>query len=467
MKKLNLILLSFLLAFCFACQNEPKSKDTWFVGKIDNPRVDYVVIKQSRFTLDTAKLDDNNFFHYKFPETVKEGVYSFVHDETYSFYITPGDSLLMLANTLDFENSIYFTNTHAEENNFLKEINTKIYSNKFKWPELCDSSFDDFNEKISIHQNELKASLDEFIAKNEKTSAKFKRVIKNAIIYNELYNRENYLYAQISTASDESEILDTYYIHREYIPYEVDTFEVYFPYYRLLHTYFDNMVLDSLNRKTSYSKSDVELKRYKLNLIDKLIDNQGVKNNMLYTTVRRYLLYATDSVEEREILDQHNNLNTCNFSITELENLSKFTIAMKPGKKLPEIRLLTHDNLDTYLENIIKRPSLLYFWSDKDIQHHKQIHKRIEELKRKYPEYDFIGFNLDNHFKNWRRTVNQLAYDTDFEYQFYYPKQAIDKLVINFKNKAIIVDEKGVIFNANNHLYQADIENELLMLLNM
>lgn len=467
MKYTQQILLSILSLFIFSCDKQQKPQDTWFVGKIDNPRKDYIIIKQNRFILDTAKLDENNYFYYKFPEDVKEGIYSFVHDETYSFYITAGDSLLMLANTLDFENSIYYTNSHAKENNFFKEINKTIYANKFNWTELCDSSYEDFSSRLESNQKELMQRLDSFLSKNDKTSDKFKHIIKSAINANELYNKESYLYAQQSILEHDEFIPQKYYEHREQIPLAVDTFEVYFPYYRLLHTYFDNMALDSLNRTTAYSKSDAELKEYKLNLIDQLIEQEGVRNNMFYTTVRRYLLHATDSTEEKKILNLHHQLSTCSISKEKLDDLSFYTIALKPGKTIPNLRILTHDNSDTYLRDVIKRPSLLYFWSDKDLQHHKEIHRRVRDLAIKFPEFDYIGINLDDHFKNWRKTINRLAYNGDFEYQLYHPKEGAKELVVSFKNKAIILDAEARIIQNHTHIFQADIENELLESLNM
>ena len=63
------IALLFIL-FIAACQPNPTNDSTWLVGKIDNPTQEYVIIKHNRNQLDTVKIDDTNFFRYKFRRDV-------------------------------------------------------------------------------------------------------------------------------------------------------------------------------------------------------------------------------------------------------------------------------------------------------------------------------------------------------------------------------------------------------------
>ena len=139
---------------------------------------------------------------------------------------------------------------------------------------------------------------------------------------------------------------------------------------------------------------------------------------------------------------------------------------LTPNHEIPNVMLLTADNTVKDLHSCFNRPSVLYFWSTGSIKHFKNIHSRAAELRDKYPEYDFIGINTDEHFKNWRNVVRSSGYDTQREYQFENREVARKKLVINSMNKAIIVDRKGMILEGNTNLFNREIEDQLLGFLN-
>src|SRR5699024_5034888 len=109
---------------------------------------------------------------------------------------------------------------------------------------------------------------------------------------------------------------------------------------------------------------------------------------------------------------------------------------------------------------------VLFFWSKKDIQHHKVIHTRAKELHAKFPEYNFIGINTNGHFKRWRSEIEKSGYDKDSEFQLFNPELAEKQLVITSNNKVIILDNNGVIRNGHINIYHRNIENELLQYLN-
>jgi hypothetical protein len=87
-------------------------------------------------------------------------------------------------------------------------------------------------------------------------------------------------------------------------------------------------------------------------------------------------------------------------------------------------------------------------------------------LKAKYPEYDFIGINIDLHFKKWLKVVKNAGFDPSMEYQVENFEVAELKLVIDSVNKAIIVDDQGIILNGNANIFNYSVEAELLGFLN-
>ena len=140
---------------------------------------------------------------------------------------------------------------------------------------------------------------------------------------------------------------------------------------------------------------------------------------------------------------------------------------LTPGKTLPNVMLVSHDNVMKDIHTIINRPTVLYFWSAESVKHFKNLHSRAAELKSKYPEYDFIGINTDTHFKKWKEVVTKSGYNTAHEYQLENIKDAEQKLLINSMNKAIIVDRKGTIRDGHTNLFSPTIEDNLLGFLNI
>lgn len=468
MIKLSPFVLLALALSLVSCQTKSTDKETWFVGKIDNPIQDYILLKHNRLLIDTIKLDKYNFFYYSFKNPVTEGMYNFVHEDDYPFYIAEGDSLLLHANTMDFETSLYYSNDHAAENNLLMRLNHRFKNDNFYWTQLQDFTPEELDKKLADRVKENKKILQNFIKDHPTASKRFLRIAKGVIKQDELLNRERYLLIHRITDDIASplQIPDDFYEYRKSINFDKDTMEVYYPYFRLLHTYLDNIALDRFDQRMSFDRRDYELNKYKLKLIDSMVSNRDIKNQLLYTSTRNFLLYTKEPSEEKDFLSLHNQLSSCPISKSDLNDLSTYTLKIKPGNSVPDVQLLTIDNTEANLLSIIKQPSVLFFWSYKDIQHQKTIHTRAQELQNKFPEYQFIGINTDDHFKKWRSEVNKLAYEKDSEFQLYNPKVAEKDLVITSSNKVLIIDAKGIIRNGHANIYQRNIENELLQYLN-
>lgn len=468
MSKFSLCVV-FLASLLFnTCSVKKSDKNTWLAGKIDNPTQDFILVQYNRVLIDSVKLDENNFFHYKFKETVKEGMYTFIHENSYSFYIAPGDSLLVVGNTLDFDSSLYYSNDHAAENNFIQLLFKRLKYESFHWSELHKFSVEEFDNELNRRHKEAIQLLKEFKINNPNTSNSFMRIAKGTIEQERLLNRERYIQAHFSNDYGIDKILpESFFTHRKEISFDQDTMEVYFPYYKMLDTYFDNLVINYYDSKELFNRSDYELNEFKMQLMDSIVNNQSIKNQLLYTTTRNFLLHTKSELNEEKLLSLHNQMSDCTYSKANLVELKKHTSRIKTGNLVPNTRLISIDNTEVELSHIITKPSLIYFWSYKDIKHQKNIHARVLELEAKYPEYQFIGINTDDHFKTWRNEVSKLGYTKENEFQLYNPKQGKEELVVNVKNKILLLDENAIIYNGHTNIFHRNIENELLQYLNM
>ncbi|HET8810304.1 MAG TPA: hypothetical protein VFM65_08580, partial [Flavobacteriaceae bacterium] len=72
-------------------------------------------------------------------------------------------------------------------------------------------------------------------------------------------------------------------------------------------------------------------------------------------------------------------------------------------------------------------------------------HKIARELRRKYPEINFIGINIDDSEPQiWLDALRKNGYDQDFEYQI---RNSGDKKILytNYLNKVLFINKKGEI----------------------
>ena len=200
MKKTLLIFL--LIALIVSCNDKEESSngDTWLSGEIVNPKSDYIYITQYNKVLDTVKLDNNNFFTYKF-KNPKEGIYSFNHNEYQAVYIEPGDSILLRVNTIEFDESLSFSGQGGDKNNLLMDfflLNEKEAPLLARYNQLPPAEFE---TKLDSLRNEWESIYTSFLSKNEPTKT-FKEVAESNIDY--IYNMRKELYT--STHANKSSI---------------------------------------------------------------------------------------------------------------------------------------------------------------------------------------------------------------------------------------------------------------------
>lgn len=467
----KILLLNFCVLLCISC-NQTSSEacgGAWVGGEVVNPKRDYVIISKSRTIVDTVPLDDKNFFLYQF-EQVDPGVYFFIHNEYQAMYLEPGDSIMLRVNTLEFDESLYYTGKGSEKNNFMMEMflmnereNEMVTGFYLLNPSEFEQKMDSFAKvRLELYK--------EFVSKKQ-PSAAFKEVAEAAVHY-DIYSKKELYVSAISRkknydATNEDLVIPmSFYDFRKNVDYGNDRLRDYYPYYRYLSYHLDNLAFNNYEGEALFDRFSYVHNYHKNILIDSLITNENLKNRMLRTGAHKYFLNAKHEEEEVKMLNQFLSLSTNEEDHQEIRELAKAMMRLTPGHTIPNQMLLTTDNTVKDLHSAINGPTVIYFWSNQSVKHYKNIHTRASELKSKYPEYNFIGINLDAHFKKWLKIVKNSGYDALTEYQFENFDDAEMKLIIDSVNKAMIVDENGTILNGNTNIFDRSIEEELLGYLN-
>lgn len=448
-----------------SCNSNKKDVNTtsWIGGEIVNPKVDFVVLSKGNCVLDTVPLDANNFFMYN-SATLEKGLYFFQHHEYQSFYLEPGDSLLLRVNTIDFDESLTYSGKGAARNNLLMEFFLMNEAEEKLVPNWYHMAAEEFEMKLDSLQNIRKKLHEEYLAHNEEDT-NFAEFVDASMRYDYFTKKEFYASVNIKNGKGDK-IAASFYDFRKNIDYENESLRFYYPYYNFFNPHFDNLVYQHSGKEGYYDKRSLEHNRAKLDLVNKMVTNDSLKNSLLRSMTRMYLLRAKNADNKKEVTDLFLALNNSPTHHEEINQLSLATISLTPGKRIPDLKVICPNNEAKGLISIINKPTVFYFWSSQSMKHYKDIHTKASELRGKYPEYDFIGINTDTHFKKWRAVVLKANFNKSFEYQFDNITEAQRKLVLNSVNKAFIVNKEGIILESNTNLFNKEIETQLLANLN-
>jgi len=451
--------------FLISCNSGDKDSVTtsWIGGEIVNPKVEFVVLSKGNCVLDTVPLDSNNFFMYN-SSTLEEGLYFFQHYEYQAFYLEPGDSLLLRVNTIDFDESLTYSGHGATRNNLLMDFFLMNEVEEKLVPNWYHVSPEEFETKLDSLQRIRKKLHEDYLSHNEHDPS-FAEFVDASMRYDYFTKKEFYASVNIKNGKGDK-IPEAFYDFRDSIDYENESLRFYYPYYNFFNPHFDNLVYQNSGKDGYYDKRSLAHNTAKLDMVNNVVTNDSLKNSLLRSITRMYLLRAKNAENKEQVTNLFLALNNSPTHHEEINQLSQATISLTPGKRIPNLMVICPNNEAKGLTSIISKPTVFYFWSSRSMKHYKDIHTKASELRGKYPEYDFIGINTDTHFKKWRAVVLKAGYDKAYEFQFDNITEAQRKLVLNSVNKAFIVDKEGIIIEGNTNLFKKEIETQLLANLN-
>lgn len=462
--KLLLPLIALMLGSC--ADLKVKEELTYFGGEIVNPRLPYVLLAKNSKIVDTIELDDNNFFMYQIKD-LEAGLYSFIHREYQLMHIEPGDSIMIRVNTFEFDESLAYTGKGSVKNNFLINmfLQNERENNKMReFYQLSPEAFEKALDSMRTGRSELFAH---FKTKMHPSDG-FIEVAQAGIDYDYYAKKELYPFAHYGSnhLQNMENLPADFYAFRKNIDYGNDNLSTYYPYYQYLKVHMDNLTYSTYMKRAKFNRNSRLHTTTKINLIDSLITHQELKNNLIYTATRRFVLHAKDTKNNEEMLGIFLSKNTSEKQKASLEKLIAYCDNMMPGKPLPNQMVVTSENTVKDLHSMIKRPTILFFWSGESASHYKRIHNRAAELKAKFPEYDFFGISVDENHENWLNIISSKGYNPEKEFRFNDVAQAEEQLVLSSANKAIITDRNGTIVVNNTNLFVSNFESQLVGLLN-
>lgn len=459
-----LLFSSLNLLFLCSCNKEFKSSDyrAYFGGEVKNPTNRFIYFSKDGVVIDTIPLQKNNTFFVQF-DSLAPGMYSFKHDPEYQYvYFDKNDSIMVHINSKDFDESIIFCGRGDAKNNYLMESYLKNESDKEKMFDVYDYDISKFNSNSDSTYKSNKKSYN--VHKNDiKWSKEFDEFAKASLDFNYYSKKELYpIIHKLRTAEDIFEKLPNhYYDYRKTIDFNNVQLATYSPFVMYLSHLLNNA--GAVKYHNHFSDIDLALTTNinKLNIADTLIKNEKVKNSILNNIAFSYLLEDQNMVNNQKFLESYRKFSTDNSKKNEILKIGNAIQLLIAGNQLPEVSLVDKDGLTVSSNSIVKKKTVLFFYTKEALTHLAAAHKKVLAFKSKYPNYQFIAINLDKDQKEWLELLSNYKFENIQEFRCANFEDIKNKWAITKIHRALVLDENGKIKNAFTNLFDVKFENEL------
>jgi len=459
-----LLLASSVIALFYSCNKAYKGDNftAYFGGEVTNPNNPYILFCRNSEVIDSAKIDENNRFFIKF-DSLTPGLYTFKNEPEYQYvYFDKNDSIMVRINAEDFDNSIIFCGRGDQKNNFLMEMYMKNEDDRSKLFDVFDYSIVDFNKNIDSSYASKKKF---YTIKREaiKWSDDFDKYAKATIDFHHYSKKEMYPTAHMMrTGEDIYEKLPTdFYEYRKMINYNDVQLSGFSPFVNYLSYMLNNV--STIHYHNHYSPLDLALRTNikKLNFADSLIKNKAVKNIILNNIAFTYLLEDQNMVNNKLFLDTYHKYSTDKSKKNEIVKIGNAIQLLKIGNPLPKVELVDSNNQLISSNDILKKKTVIFLWTEHLSSHMIAAHKKIQALKAKHPDYQFVGINLDKDQDLWKAKLHELKYAGITEYRCTNFEDLKAKWAIMKVHRTIVLDQNGAIKNAFTNLFDINFEKEL------
>ncbi|MEK9788772.1 MAG: hypothetical protein VW261_07840 [Flavobacteriaceae bacterium] len=458
MKKVYCFLL-FLGLISLSCNKEKQETQSIFLaGQIINPSSRNVTLYGGNRTVETFGLDDQLRFQKTF-DSLPNGIYKLEHLPEYqSLLLEKGDSLWVRINAAAFDESIVFSGRGASKNNFLMELVLKqkkenqYLSGKYSSKR---ESFSHLIDSLVLEKKKLWIGMDSV----NTLSLAAQKVTQAAYIYPYATIRERYALLRGSQWTVEEDSL--YFDYRKYLNYGDNDLAFFDPYI--------NYILNFINEKAlatgaSYfqvkQNTDFNIKR--LEVLDKSIKGTLLRNNLARAIALEEILNFENHSQHERFLKYYATVNSSPVYLAEVLDLHTDISRMEAAKPLPEIQLQNAAR-DTISSSKLTqgKSTVLYFWSQTQMNHYRNTLERMSVYRKKYPEVRFIGICIQP-FNNMVDEVQKiLELDPADQFALVNFENASKAWVLTLLNKAIIIDPKGRLIEGFGNFSDTNFESLL------
>lgn len=440
----------------------------YFGGEVINPTVRYVLFCKNDEVIDTIKLKADNTFFKKF-DSLTPGMYNFKHEPEYQYvFFDKNDSLMVHINTKNFDESVVYCGRGDEKNNFLMEMYLRNENNKDKMFKVFDYDLKDFT---ATENKTFEANTKYYTNKKQEInwSEEFDIFAKASVDFPHYSKNELYplIHKKRTGKNITSEISPSFYDFRKKIDYSSEALSNYSPYVMYINHMLDNISEFKIISKNEESKSynpinqALKINLKKLSTADSLIKNEKLKNLVLNNIAFKYLLEDQNMTNNNLFLDTYYKYLTDRTQKNEIIKLGNAIQLLKPNFDLPKVNFVDINGEKTNSNDLIKNNTVFFFWTESANSHMILVHKKVIELKKKYPNFDFIAINLNDKESVWKETLSKYNFEGIKELHCTNFEDLRNKWAITKIHRTIVVNKNKKIINAFSNIFDDNFEDNL------
>ncbi|WP_299665486.1 hypothetical protein [uncultured Polaribacter sp.] len=455
-KLVHFISFSFLLFAVIRCDDSSKTSNTYFGGKIINPKTKFVVLHANDKIIDTLFLDERNKFFANYAE-FDEGLYYFQHgNESQYIYLEPKDSLMLRLNTWDFDESLVFAGKGAERNNILVDIFLEDESDNKFYYQLNELAPRIYKKKIDSILDFKLGTYNDYIEKHPKETSSYFKILKVALTH-PIYSRlERYPIQHVYALRKDNfpKIEASFYEYRSDIDYNNNSLMYYTPYTRYIRNYLYNTTY-ALGHKPIKNNFSSEFTVDLLKTINSKIDSEDSRNAFLKRTILDHFYEKSSCNVNLNTFDTFFELSTNEKDKDLIKDLLDNNKAIHKGDELKDFTISDFTNQVLDIEDfVINKNSVLLFWNEKYISK-AFIGSRIAYLQKRYPSLNFAVIEIDGNNTNRIKNI-------DIKNQYFINSQKLKNNFLSSKlHRTVLVDQNGIVVNGYASLSSLKIYHQL------
>ncbi len=458
----NFILLSILLTSMTSCKDGMigGNHEAYFGGEIENPKNNFIVFMKNDKVIDTFYLDKDNRFFHKF-DSLKPGLYSFKDESEYQYvFFDKNDSIMIRLNSNDFDNTLMFCGRGDEKNNFMMELFLKdnnLKNNMFEVYAKDEKFFSKYIDSSYQNTTKLYNKRKSFINWSED----FDEIAKANIELNYAYKKEIFpIVHEFKTGNSiKTTLPKSYYKYRNKINVNQPNLLYYSPFINYMTSMLNNIVLTDC--KGHLDDMSLENNIKKLQIADTLIKDKRVKNLVINNIANMYLLTDQCSINNEKFFNLYSKMVSDEKMKSKVIQTANNIKKLKSNNILPDVSLLDMNKKSVKIKDLITKKTIIYFWNKQSDSHSFYSHKKVVELKAKYPEIQFIAININNSQEDWLKEIKAKNFTNSIELRATDFEELKDKWVINKVYRTMIINKNGTINDAFVSLFDANFENYL------
>ena len=448
-----------ILMALISCQPEEKLRTGIFLGgEILNPSSRNVTLYQGANIVEMLDLNSNLRFERKY-DSLPSGIYKLEHLPEYqTFLLEELDSIWVRINAAAFDESIVFSGVGASKNNFLIELFLKQESeNKY------------LSSKYSSNKNTFKNIIDSLLLEKKNLWIKMdsinnlspiaQKVTQAAYIYPYANIKERYALLRGSQWSIKEDSL--FFTYRQFLNFGDNDLAFFDPYINFIINYINQKTLkpDELYFK---AKQTNKFNIRRLEVLDQKIAGKLLRNNLARAIAFEEILNFGNHEEHELFLQYYATINTSPSYLAEVIALHKDISKMDSGKSLPKIQLQNSSRVTINSASIPDgRPSVIYFWSQTQMNHYRNTLERVKFFQKRYPDTRFIGICIQPFNALVDQIQKMMEIDIEDQFALINFEDSSKAWVLTLLNKSIIINGKGIIIEGFGNFSDTDFENIL------